>query len=219
MIVCLSGVKRSGKDSAANVLVKEYNFQSIALADPIRELCSKVFDIPVSTFLSDELKEKPFETSMSLNCVQISNIAEIVQNNWGFNISPDIEMKMFELAGIELKHPRHILQIVGTEVIRNNIDKDIFLKLAEKRIQSADSNVVITDCRFANERAFFKEKGALLCLVKRPSLAVATDTHSSENELGTDEDYDIIMNNDGSLSRFQIDIAEWARVRLNRRSF
>jgi len=219
MIVALSGVKRCGKDSCADVLVKDYNFQRISLADPIRELGEKVFDIPVSTFLSDDLREKPFETPMSLNCVHISNIIDEVQTNWGFDISSDIEMQMFMQAGFEFKHPRHILQMVGTELLRNNIDKDIFLKLADKRIEKIDKNIIITDCRFANEREWFKNKGAILCLIKRPSLTVSGDLHASENDLGEDKDYDIIMNNDGSLSRFQIDISNWAHVRLGRRSY
>jgi hypothetical protein len=110
--------------------------------------------------------------------------------------------KMREFAGTEFLHPRHILQFVGTELLRNNVDKDIFLKLADQQIGKTTRNVVITDCRFSNERKWFKKQGAVLCLVKRPELTFK-DSHSSENDLGEEVDYDVIMTNDGTLNGLQ----------------
>jgi len=218
MIIALSGRARSGKDTCADILVSKHNFTKISLADPIRELCSKVFNIPVSTFLSDELKEKPFEEPVYLGYSRIIDIIEVIEDNWGFDIDKVSHLNMLKLAGEQLKHPRHILQVVGTEVIRNNVDKDIFLKLADKRIGNTSKNIVITDCRFSNERKWFKKQGATLCLVKRPTRHYI-DMHMSENDLGAEADYDVVMTNDGTLSGFKIDVEEWIATKLARRSY
>jgi dephospho-CoA kinase len=42
MIIGLTGYARSGKDTVANILVKDYGFTRIAFADPIRELLVEV---------------------------------------------------------------------------------------------------------------------------------------------------------------------------------
>lgn len=218
MIICLSGSKRVGKDVTADVLVSKHNFQKISLADPIRELCREVFGITITTFTDDNLKEKPFVRPYILEEHNIDDIAMYVEDNWNMGISDGTLSDMRKLEGKELLHPRHILQFVGTELLRNNIDKNIFLKLADKKIDATTRNVVITDCRFSNEREWFKKQGAVLCLVKRPVVRYI-DMHMSENDLGKEEDYDVIMTNDGTLSGFKVDVEEWIATKLARRSY
>lgn len=218
MIISLSGLKRVGKDSAADVLINNYNFDKISLADPIRELASKIFDIPISTFTSDELKEQLFTYPIILDEAYLGHIIEIVENDWGFIVDEVAKTGMMKQLGAQFIHPRRILQTVGTDVIRNNIDLDIFLKLADKKIDNTDSNIVISDVRFSNERNWFKKKGGILCLVKRPDME-SDDIHASENDLGDDKDYDTIMINDSTLGRFKIEVGEWINTKLQRSSY
>lgn len=218
MIICLSGLKRSGKDSAAEVMTSRYRFTKIALADPIRELCSEVFDIPLSVFVDDTLKEQEFTRPIRLNEAYLGHIISLVEENWGFEVSESAKEGMSKHLGAELIHPRRILQTIGTEVIRDNVDKDIFLKLADKRIQKATKDVVISDVRFSNEREWFKKKNATLCLVIRPSTK-GLDAHSSEMEMGNPEDYDVVMTNDSTLNRFQMEVGEWINTKMNRSSY
>jgi hypothetical protein len=218
MIICLSGQKRTGKDSCADVLVAKYNFKKLSLADPIRELGQEIFDIPISVFNSDELKEKPFKEPIFLEEWNIDDIVTYVEDVWNMPVSTATLQTMRTFAETQLNHPRHVLQFVGTELLRNNIDDSIFLKLAARRMRMNDGHFVIADCRFSNERAFFKEIGATLCLIKRPTIHYI-DTHMSENDLGTDDDYDVIMTNDGSLNSFKLDVSEWINTKLLRISF
>lgn len=218
MIICLSGQKRAGKDLSADILVSKANFQKLSLAEPIRELCMEIFGIPFAAFTNDNLKEKPFVRPYILEEFNIDDIVVYVEDKWDMPVSDEILNNMRTFAGTEFLHPRHILQFVGTELLRNNIDTDIFLKLADRRIENMPGHVVITDCRFSNEREWFKKQGAVICLIKRPQL-VSSDLHASENDLGTDDDYDVIMTNNGTLDGFKIDIEEWIATKLNRRSF
>jgi len=96
-----------------------------------------------------------------------------------------------------------MLQYIGTEVIRGCIDDNIFLKLADKKISSIGESVVISDVRFKVERDWARSKGALMCLIKRPS-KVSVDSHISENDLGEENEYNTIMTNDGTLVLFAI---------------
>ncbi len=218
MIVSLSGVKRSGKSTVASILVNKFAFKEIALADPLRALCSKVFDIPLSTFLSDELKEKQFERPVFLNEAHLGHILAIIENEWGFEVTPEASGAMSEFIGVGFKHPRQILQIVGTEVIRGSIDDNIFLNLADRRIEELNGNVVVSDVRFEVEQQWAKKQGALMCLIKRPHLKLPSDTHVSENQLTNEDIYDIIMTNDAELSVFKHDVHQYFGMIMLKRS-
>lgn len=44
MIVGISGVAGSGKDTVANILVERFKFVKVSLADPLKRICRDVFD-------------------------------------------------------------------------------------------------------------------------------------------------------------------------------
>lgn len=218
MIVSLSGKKRAGKSTVAKILVDKFKFKEIALADPLRELCSKVFNIPLSTFLSDELKEQPFERPLFLNEDHLGHILAIIENEWSFDVTKEQSARMSEFIGVGFEHPREILQQIGTEIIRGSIDDKIFLKLADKRIEKLGGNIVVSDVRFKVEQEWAKNKGAIMCLIKRPNLDTKQDTHRSENELDNEDNFNVIMNNDVHLERFKIEVTEYFNEIMRKRS-
>jgi len=218
MIVSLSGQKRCGKSTVANILVNKFAFKEIALADPLRDLCSKVFNIPLSTFLSDELKEQQFERPVFLNEDHLGHILAIIENEWGFEVTPESSAAMSEFIGVGFKHPRQILQIVGTEIIRGSIDDNIFLNLADKRIERLNCNVVVSDVRFTVEQEWAKNKGAMMVLIKRPNLNLPTDTHISENQLTNEDIYGTIITNDCDLNVFKHDVHQYFGMIMSKRS-
>lgn len=68
VIVAFSGYKGSGKDSAASTIKEEYHDQvdrygdffkvtHINFADSLKELCSRIFNVPMEYFLDPALKE------------------------------------------------------------------------------------------------------------------------------------------------------------------
>jgi len=98
---------------------------------------------------------------------------------------------------------RKLLQFIGTELFRENIDDAIWVKSLWYRIQDDKSNnYVVTDIRFPNELQFFKsnaKKGEFVCLkVVRPGCdgKVGLTGHASE-AYDLDGDFEII--NDGSF--------------------
>lgn len=218
MLISLSGQRRVGKDTVADILVSKFKFTKIALADPLRDLCSRVFNIPLETFLSDELKEKAFDIPVQLTNEKIIDIIAIVEHEWGFKVDDFQYDRMLEFAGVTFANPRQILQLVGTEIIRGSIDDNIFLTLADNRIKSIGKNIVISDVRFEVEQQWAKERADKMVLIKRPNLNLKQDTHRSENELTNEEIYDTIMLNDADLGRFKIEVIEYFNEIMRKRS-
>jgi len=125
MLIGICGKAGSGKDTIGDHLVKEYGFERIALADPIKRVVKDIFVLDDHTVYDRVAREQPLE-------------------NW-----PDWTV-------------RKLLQYVGTELFRNNIDDAIWVKSLWLHVQSnPDKNYVVTDIRFPNELEFFEENGKL----------------------------------------------------------
>ncbi len=101
--------------------------------------------------------------------------------------------------------PRHLMQVIGTDLFRNNSnilmpslsDSSIFVHLFKQEyMQMLDKKVVVTDIRFQDEVDCIKKLGGIIVQVKRYSCH--DDTHSSENQFL--KDVDVIIYNDTSLT-------------------
>ncbi len=128
--------------------------------------------------------------------------------------------------GISNFTPRLALQLMGTEVMRNHFNEDIWLSSLEYRImkQRADAPcVVISDARFTNELDLIKNMGGKIIWVQRGELpdwfetastsatnvvsrrimeTTYKDVHESEwNWAGYPCDY--VINNNGTLQDLQ----------------
>jgi hypothetical protein len=208
MIIALGGKKRSGKDTVANILVKKCGYHRVAFADPLKELCSRVFTIPMRFFEDDDLKEKELEDHVVIDYHHLDEIKEIVSKEWGFKL-PDASEDYFD-AYFEttIKTPRKLLQFVGTELLRKHIRDDIFIVKMFSRIRELGGNVVISDARMKNERELLKKAGGYLVLIKRDTKL--EDTHISENDLGDENDYDLVINNEKiSLQELESSVLLW----------
>lgn len=109
--------------------------------------------------------------------------------------------------------PRQMLQMLGTEAIRNVFGQDVWVKRAAmewktmRAMRSLEDNnmevpywngMVVTDIRFDNEAQWVVGEGGTVVEVKRPGVA-AVNTHVSEK--GIDRKYiSYTLYNDGTLS-------------------
>jgi hypothetical protein len=57
MLIGLIGKKSSGKDTFGEYLIQNYSYQKRAFADPLKECCSLLFQIPFEHFNDESLKE------------------------------------------------------------------------------------------------------------------------------------------------------------------
>ena len=91
--------------------------------------------------------------------------------------------------------PRTVLQYLGTELFREQMDKiiphigkNIWIEVVKRKLldswkKNPDMKFVITDVRFQNELDFIKEMGGITIKVVRDSANNNDDCHPSEMEL------------------------------------
>ena len=75
--------------------------------------------------------------------------------------------------------PRLALQLLGTEVLRNHFDQDIWLNSLEYRMRKMSEThpcVVVSDARFRNELDLIKNMGGKIIWVQRGELPEWYDT-------------------------------------------
>jgi hypothetical protein len=210
-IIALGGKAKSGKDTMADILVKRHGFAKIALADPLREICSEVFKMPYNMFLDQDKKDAPMD-KIELDFHDIDKIRHYVTEKWGYEVNEEAREDMENYHGKVFKTPRDILRCVGTNLLRDHVSQELWLELAVSRIKDAGGKVVVSDCRFENERDFFRKCGALLVLIKRND-----NGNSEEHEfnLGSEDEYDVVFDNSGTLQEYQGNVDLWYTMRKN----
>lgn len=58
-VIAISGYKRSGKDTSADILVKDYNFMRVAFADVLKDMVAQEYGIPREHCDDPKFKEAP----------------------------------------------------------------------------------------------------------------------------------------------------------------
>ena len=140
MIIGISGFQSSGKDTIADYLVKEHGFVKLSFASALKDIVAIIFG------WSRERLEG----------------LKVEDRQWREEIDP----KWAKLLNIPCLTPRYVLQYLGTEVFRNHFHKDIWTKIVENQL-SFYENVVVSDCRFANEIEMVKQNGGKIIQVHR----------------------------------------------------
>ena len=118
---------------------------------------------------------------------------------------------------------RELLQFVGTDLVRNKLNRNHWVNLASQTLESmhdfsAEVNLLATDCRFKNEyellEGFAKAQNIPIKYVNvsRPAnpwkLPLDEASHESENYTHTIEDYVIHVINSGSIKHFKKQIKD-----------
>jgi hypothetical protein len=177
MIIGITGYARSGKDTAANVLVEEFGFTKLAFADGVREMLTALnprirtglparhyADADGTVLYTDLLKAVGYEKAKAFEDVRI------------------------------------YLQRLGTEAVRSVLGDNTWLNLADKRmfdtwwqrdlaaaggdVNHVDPNAkpmdfVLSDTRFENEARHILSRGGFVLRVSRPGIGNASG-HVSE---------------------------------------
>lgn len=180
--VGIVGRARTGKDTIAEHLVRRHGYARVGLADPLKRL-ALVLDPIVSPAPRPKLAR--FSRLLDLPRKPL-RLAELVERD-GWENAKD-------------SHPevRRTLQRLGTDVIREHLGADTWVRLAVELIRehnAAGRSVVIPDVRFGNEVTALRELvGARLVRVRRAAAPNAghhvsellADTLPVDHEIGND---------------------------------
>lgn len=165
MLVSFSGLAGSGKDTAAAFLVGQHNFRRFAFADKLKEICSRVFNIP-SVYLHSNMRDQVLDTPIVLtrdHCFYI--IREVLKF-----CAPDTDewAVIYDLfPGTEFTSYRQLLQIVGTDILRDHFSKDVWLVPLIQEVE-AGGKIVVSDARFQNEVDLVHDLGGTSYEIVRP---------------------------------------------------
>ena len=131
MVIGICGLISSGKDTIADYLIKEHNFEKISFADKLKDSVAAMFD-----WDRELLDGKTAESRV-----------------WREKADPYWTNEM----GVDIT-PRLVLQKFGTECMRNGFYDGIWVSLTKKKIlDNPDKNYVIPDTRFPNEAKMLYE--------------------------------------------------------------
>ena len=179
MIIGIIGNKRSGKDTIADILVREYGFSKYAFADPIKEICETIF------FWDYERMTGPLK--------------ETIDPQWG--ISPRQAMQRIgtELFQIQLGKFLPLFDEVNGRLIWARRFKYWYENINDNQ------NVVVSDVRFKHEVSLLNKLDSTLIKVNRPSIQTITDSHSSESAVN-ELPYNYLLENNKGLGDLAIKV-------------
>lgn len=201
MIIGISGLAGSGKDTVADHLVRHHGFVKVALADPLKRICREVFDFTDEQLWGpSEMRNKP-------------------DLRYGKPVQVLVDQDEYETRTQYLT-PRHALQQLGTEWGRAcypNVWVEYAIRVAKTLLKKdypangsvnayhamtglrfshfpyvpgrteLPKGVVIPDVRFKNEADAIHAAGGKIWRISRPGagLAGAAGQHASEQEIKT----------------------------------
>lgn len=187
MIIGLCGLIGSGKGTVAEHLMKEHDYIGTSFAETLKDAAACIFG---------------WDREMLEGATQESRYEREQKDEW-----------WSERLGWEVS-PRKMLQFMGTEVMRDNLDHYIWAHATEKRmldtidyfsrLTGQKPNFVISDVRFPNEIAMIRRNGGQVWHIQRGELPDWFGTndpaiHESE-KAWNNEDFDAIIHNDSDIA-------------------
>lgn len=208
-LIGIDGDKGSGKDTLAEVLIRQFKFTRLPFALPMKVMLCEVFELHMDTFEDRKIKDSPFSQPVVLTSWHIKRILDYLELS-GIKVTDDMIKQALLKAGTVFVSPRHMMQYVGTELVRDIIGKDVWVTLW-CREQAKYDRVIAPDARMPNERDAITVRSGKNVLIKRPGL-INSDSHLSENNHGNESDYDAVITNSISKQELQSEFAMWYTV-------
>ncbi len=150
MIIGFTGLKSSGKTTAADYLIAEYGFRAVSFAQPLKDSVCALFGIQ-----RDQI--------------------EVMKNDPASTVTLTFPNGMRATQSF-----RSFIQRYGTEAHRDipEFGRNVWTDMAVSKLEG-HNNFVVADVRFENEAEVVRRAGGKIIRVSR-SLSLTGDTHESE---------------------------------------
>ena len=195
MIIGICGLIGSGKGTVGDILV-EQGYKKVSFADKLKDGVATIFDWDRSMLEGDTDESRTWR--------------EQPDEFW----SNETKMEVT---------PRLVLQLFGTDCLRNGFYDGVWVSLLKKHILDNPGDYVIPDVRFRNEQNMIRELGGKVWQVKRgkdpvwfqraihdnanpdtSSLMIGFDVHESEYKwIDVNTRFDSILHNEGTIAELK----------------
>jgi len=165
LIIAVTGLKRSGKNTVSSYISEKYGFKEYAFAQPIKDVCGYLFNWTPE---------------------RIENEKEVIDPTWG--ISPRQILQWMGTEAFQYSLPafsKGFLETVG---------RNFWVKKFEQVYLKEKGNFIISDFRFYHEQEALRKYNAVTIKVIRNSVQ-GNDLHESERYIRDMECMYSIMNN------------------------
>lgn len=206
-IILISGKMRSGKNQFSDYLnlalnQKEKTVRSDLFAYDLKKGCEKDFEYMMRQIndhvlnIKEELQYSSIgKKSLKAALSMLDELTVMRSENW-------YEDKTLI--------SRLLLQTYGTQIFRDRINKNYWVDQVLKRVSDCDEQyTLVTDARFENEIDYVKDvclKNNMHVISVRVERNIPLNDlyeHDSEKGLDNYKDWDLIVNNDGTLDDLQ----------------
>lgn len=140
MIISVSGLIGSGKDTVASYLINNHGFKRMSFAESLKDAVAVIFS------WDRELLDGVTRSSREWR----EQRDEWWSNRLNMNITP-----------------RWVLQYWGTDVLRQHFHDDLWIASLEAKLSKTTDDVVITDARFKNEISAIRRMDGITTCVQR----------------------------------------------------
>lgn len=187
--ITLAGKKQVGKDSSAQYIKQilgEERTHIVHFADALKDACVLIFGIPREDMETETGKQKLTQVKWPVG----------VERN-GATLGYEPHEKHKDSVSEKFMTVREVLQFVGTDLFRNQLDPDIWVQSVYRKKYREDDIVVVADARFPNECDFARNNGILIGVERETGLK--SDGHKSETALDGYMRYHHRIENNGSF--------------------
>lgn len=214
--ITFAGRKQVGKDTSAN-MIEELVFASdkainafpscrtVHFADALKKACNLIFGISLQDMETEDGKQKLTHVRWPVDVSDADEKRKLWLAWEAYQQEFPLDAHMHE----EFMTVRQVLQFVGTDLFRSQLDPDIWVNSVFNQPWAPNDLILVADARFPNEAKIAKERG-LLIKIENPRQDKGADTHVSETALDDYNDYDHVIVNDKSFD----DLEEKLRVVL-----
>lgn len=185
MIIGIAGRCRSGKTELAKVC-EQYGYERLYFALPLKQLCANILKISI-----DELNKAKVEKT-EIGVIIEKDICELISKETDIPFDTVMEI----CNGVKIRDVRHMLQFIGTDLIRK-YNTDWHVNKIRAMIDK-DKNYVIDDVRFPNEKKMIEELEGECWFIVRPTLDNISN-HESETSITWNDCWNRIIINDSTL--------------------
>lgn len=180
---------------------KESNFYTesvmcIAFADQLKHICASIFGIPVKRFY-DNKSNAWICINKDFHYTEIRPDNVITCDEYYYNCAEYKNSSTRYYLSL-----RDILVYIGTFVLQQDVNKEVFINIVKNTIQDVVYNnpdmkyVIVTDIRFSHEFDYVNENNGITIKITRPDVTQLDNV--AEHDLDDEDRYTYTIENDGT---------------------